>query len=56
VPPDIEVEQTPADVMAGKDPQLEKAIQVVLDRLEKEKTTPATRPAWRSIPKERGMK
>jgi tricorn protease len=27
VPPDIEVEQTPADVMAGRDPQLEKAIE-----------------------------
>ena len=26
VPPDIEVEQTPADVIAGRDPQLEKAI------------------------------
>jgi tricorn protease len=56
VPPDIEVEQTPADVIAGKDPQLEKAIQVALDRLEKEKTTPTTHPAWRSIPKERGGK
>jgi len=29
VPPDIEVAQTPAEVMAGHDPQLEKAIQVV---------------------------
>ena len=28
-PPDIEVEQTPADVIAGRDPQLEKAIEVV---------------------------
>ena len=26
VPPDIEVEQTPADVIAGRDPQLERAI------------------------------
>ena len=26
VPPDIEVEQTPAAVIAGRDPQLEKAI------------------------------
>jgi len=34
VPPDIEVEQWPADVMAGKDPQLEKAIEVVLKELE----------------------
>ncbi len=33
VPPDIEVEQTPADVIAGRDPQLEKAIEVVLEQL-----------------------
>ena len=35
VPPDIEIEQTPADVIAGRDPQLEKAIAVVLDELKK---------------------
>ena len=35
VPPDIEVEQTPADVIAGRDPQLEKAIEVVLAELKK---------------------
>ena len=33
VPPDIEVEQMPADMIAGKDPQLEKAIEVVLKQL-----------------------
>jgi tricorn protease len=33
VPPDIEVEQWPAEVAAGRDPQLEKAIQVVMDEL-----------------------
>lgn len=33
VPPDIEVEQLPAEVIAGKDPQLEKAIEVVLKQL-----------------------
>ena len=33
VPPDIEVEQLPADMIAGKDPQLEKAIEVVLQQL-----------------------
>ncbi|MHC5542840.1 S41 family peptidase, partial [Singulisphaera rosea] len=33
VPPDIEVEQWPADVAAGKDPQLDKAIEVILDEL-----------------------
>jgi tricorn protease len=33
VPPDVEVEQTPADIEAGKDPQLERAIAVLLDQL-----------------------
>jgi tricorn protease len=33
VPPDIEVEQTPRDVINGRDPQLEKAIEVVLEAL-----------------------
>ena len=33
VPPDIEVEMSPAEVKAGHDPQLEKAIQVVMDEL-----------------------
>ena len=35
VPPDIEVEQLPAEVIAGHDPQLEKAVAVALDLLEK---------------------
>jgi tricorn protease len=34
-PPDIEVEQWPVDVINGKDPQLEKAIQIVLAELKK---------------------
>lgn len=34
VPPDIEVEQTPRLVIAGHDPQLEKAVEVVLAELE----------------------
>ena len=33
VPPDIEVEQWPAEVIAGRDPQLEKAIEVVMEAL-----------------------
>lgn len=53
VPPDIEVEQNPADVMAGKDPQLERAIQVVLQELEKNPPAQSKRPAWRSVPQER---
>ena len=35
VPPDIDVEQDPAAVAAGKDPQLDKAIEVVLAELAK---------------------
>jgi tricorn protease len=33
VPPDIEIEQTPAEVIAWRDPKLEKPIQVVMDEL-----------------------
>ena len=44
VPPDIDVEQTPADVIAGHDPQLEKAIAVALEELKK---SPA--PARRNV-------
>jgi tricorn protease len=33
VPPDDEVEQWPADVLAGKDPQLEKAIAIIMKEL-----------------------
>ena len=36
VPPDIEVEQWPADVMAGKDPQLDRAIETVLESLRRD--------------------
>jgi len=46
VPPDIEVEQTPADVIAGRDPQLEKAIQVVMDALKKNPPATPKRPAY----------
>jgi tricorn protease len=46
VPPDIEVEQTPADVIAGRDPQLEKAIEVVMAELKKSPPTSPKRPAY----------
>jgi tricorn protease len=46
VPPDVEVEQWPADVIAGKDPQLEKAIQIVMDELRKNPPKPAQRPPF----------
>jgi tricorn protease len=46
VPPDIEVEQTPAEVIAGRDPQLEKAIQVVLEELKKNPPQTLKRPPF----------
>jgi tricorn protease len=46
VPPDVEVEQTPADVLAGKDPQLEKAIAIVMQELEKNPPKTAKRPPF----------
>jgi tricorn protease len=46
VAPDIDVEQTPADVIAGRDPQLERAIAVVMEELAKHPVPKATRPAY----------
>ena len=46
VAPDIEVEQTPADVIAGRDPQLEKAIEVALAALKKTPPADPKRPAF----------
>ena len=46
VAPDIEVEITPADMMAGRDPQLEKAIEVVLDLLKKNPPEKFERPPF----------
>ena len=46
VPPDIEVEQMPADIINGHDPQLEKAIQVVLEELKKNPTKQPQRPPF----------
>lgn len=44
-PADIEVEQTPADVIAGRDPQLEKGVQVLLDELKTKSYEPVPKPA-----------
>jgi tricorn protease len=46
VAPDVEVEQTPADVMAGRDPQLEKAIEVALQQLKAQPPVDPKRPAY----------
>ena len=47
VPPDVDVEQWPADVIAGRDPQLEKAIEIVLEELE---ANPPAEPAKPPFP------
>lgn len=46
VPPDIEVEQTPSEVIKGRDPQLEKAIAVALEELKKNPPEEPKRPAY----------
>jgi tricorn protease len=46
VPPDIEVEQDPAQVRKGRDPQLERAVEVVLEELKKNPPPVLRRPAF----------
>ncbi len=46
VPPDMEVELDPAAWRQGRDPQLEKAINVVLDELQQHPVTPVRRPKY----------
>ncbi len=46
VPPDIEVEQTPKDVIAGHDPQLELAIKIVLEGLDQNPVVTPKRPPF----------
>jgi tricorn protease len=47
VDPDIEVENVPADVVAGHDAQLERAIQYALDELQKNPARRPVRPAYK---------
>ncbi len=46
VPPDIDIEQKPADLAAGRDPQLEKAIEVILAELKANPPKPPVRPPY----------
>jgi len=46
VPPDIEVEQLPKDVIAGRDPQLDKAIEAVLEELQRNPPAKPVRPPF----------
>ncbi len=52
VAPDIEVEQWPKEVMQGKDPQLEKAIEIVLKDLEKNKVSYPPKPEYPDVTKD----
>ena len=49
MPPDIDVEQTPADVIAGRDPQLEKAIAIALEELKKTPPPAPKRPPYKKV-------
>jgi hypothetical protein len=46
VAPDFDVEIMPQDFMSGKDPQLEKAIEVALSQIAKNPVVPSKRPAF----------
>jgi len=46
VPPDLNVEITPADYKAGRDPQLEKAIETIKDMLKKNPPKKWQRPPY----------
>jgi len=49
VAPDIEVDNLPADVAAGRDPQLERAVAEVLKRVEAEKPSLPPRPGSKDL-------
>ena len=46
VPPDYDVTMWPKDVIAGKDPQLEKAIELAMEALKKSPPKKDTRPEY----------
>ena len=46
ITPDYELEITPSAWRAGRDPQLEKAVELAMDALKKTKTTPIKRPSY----------
>ncbi len=46
ISPDIEVEQWPAEVIRGNDPQLEKAIEIALKKLEEDAMAEPVRPPY----------
>ena len=48
VPPDIDVDDTPADVIAGRDPQLDKAIEVAMKQLAENPPVRPKRPTYKT--------
>ncbi len=46
VPPDVEVEITPADYATGRDPQLEKAIEIIMEMLKQNPPKKMQRPPY----------
>ena|GEM_PF-9902 len=55
VAPDFDVEITPADVIAGRDPQLEKAVEVALAQVSKLQPVTPKRPAFPIHPGEQSV-
>ena len=49
--PDFEVDQDPALVMSGKDPQLDKAIALLKETLKKNPRKPIVTPPWKNLKK-----
>jgi tricorn protease len=56
VEPDIPVPEDPSKLANGTDPQLERAIAEVLDRIAKAPKTPARPPAERRVPTRSGTR
>jgi tricorn protease len=46
VPPDVDVDDTPADILAGRDPQLDKALEIVMKQLADNPVAKPKRPAY----------
>lgn len=46
IPPDVEVEELPKDIASGHDPQLEKAVEIVVEQLKEHPVTPPPIPPY----------
>jgi tricorn protease len=54
IAPDVEIDQDPALVRQGRDPQLERAIQLVMDELKKNPPPQLRKPAYPNYHKRTG--